>query len=134
MEMPAGRKLTIVALALAAVAAAAAVRLAVSGDLRSAGVGGIALAGDPVSAGRSLALARAADASGDLASALSHYRAAVEANPRLVDRRSPEFLGASFEEKVKLWVSGLKGGGIRAAPTALPDASFLFRRMYGGCG
>jgi hypothetical protein len=134
VEFLSGRNLTVLALALAALAAASAVRVAVSGDLRVAGEGAAGPGEEAVSAGRRLALAGAADSSGDVTAAIAHYRAAVAGRPQLVDRRSPEFLGAWFEEKVKSWVSGLKSGKIRAGPTALPDASYLFRRMYGGCG
>lgn len=134
MEFLSGRNLTFLALALAALAAASAVHVAVSGDLRVAGEGAAGPGEKAVYAGRHLALAGAADSSGDVTSALAHYRAAVAGRPQLVDRRSPEFLGAEFEEKVKAWISGLKNGKIQAGQTALPDASYLFRRMYGGCG
>ncbi len=134
MEFLSGRNLTVLALALAALASAAAVRVAVSGDLRVAGDGTAGPGGEAVSAGRHLAMAGAADSSGDVTAAIAHYRAAVAVEPQLVDRRSPEFLGVAFEEKVRGWISGLKSGKIRAGPTALPDASYMFRRMYGGCG
>ncbi|MDA8121873.1 MAG: hypothetical protein M0Z38_04810 [Deltaproteobacteria bacterium] len=134
MEILSGRNLTVLALALAALAAASAVRVAVSGDLRVAGEGAAGPAGEAVSAGRRLVLAGAAESSGDVTAALAHYRAAVAVEPRLVERGSPEFLGTEFEDKVNAWISGLKGGKIRGGPTALPDASYLFRRMYGGCG
>lgn len=134
MEFLYGRNLTVLALALAALAAASAVRVAVSGDLRVAGEGAAGPAGEAVSAGRRLVLAGAAESSGNVTAALAHYRAAVAVEPMLVERGSPEFLGMEFEDKVNAWISGLKSGKIRAGPTALPDASYLFRRMYGGCG
>ncbi len=81
-----------------------------------------------------VALALSAEKRGELAAALAHYRAAVSADPRCVDRRSPAFLGPAFEEKLKGWIAGMKGGRIAAGPEAFEDASFIFRRMYGGCG
>ncbi len=134
MEFLSGKNLTILALVLAALATAAAIGVAVSGDLRGTGEGATGPGGEEVPAGRHLAMAGAADSSGDVTTALAHYRVAVAVKPQLVDRRSPEFLGVVFEEKVKAWISGLKSGKIQAGPTALPDASYLFRRMYGGCG
>lgn len=151
-----GKRLTVLGAALIAVAAAAAVRVAVSGAFRGAGPpaprgtaaapGPRAVAG-PEEAGRAAAgpgaalsaadhvgLAVSAEKRGELAAALAHYRAAVSADPRCVDRRSPGFLGEAFEEKLKVWIAGMKGGRIAAGPAALEDASFIFRRMYGGCG
>ncbi len=134
MEFLHGKNLSILALALAALATAAAIGVAVSGDLRGAEGLAIGPRGEGIPAGHHLAMAGAAVSSGDVTAALAHYRAAVTGKPQLVDRRSPEFLGVGFEEKVKAWISGLKSGEIRGGPTALPDASYLFRRMYGGCG
>jgi len=84
--------------------------------------------------GARVALALSAETRGDVPSALAHYRAAVSSDPRCVDRRSPGFLGEAFEGKLRRWLSGLKSGRIAAGPAALSDASFIFRRMYGGCG
>ena len=144
-----GKRLTVLGAALIALAAAAAVRVAVSGGLHGSAAPGMpapggataapgqdALAGPEAarSADGHVALALSAEKNGDLAAALSHYRAAVSADPRCVDRRSPGFLGEAFEEKLKGWIAGMKRGRIAAGPAALEDASFIFRRMYGGCG
>ncbi len=139
MTVLSGRRLTIVGAVLIALAAAAAARVVASGIATS---GAPAAPGGPATAGRGpalsaadhVALAAAAEARGDVGAALSHYRAAVASDPRCVDRRSPEFLGEAFEAKLGRWLSGLRSGRIAAGPAALSDASFLFRRMYGGCG
>ncbi len=157
-----GKRLTVLGAALIAVAAAAAVRVAVSGAFRGAGppaspqasaprgtaaapgpgavagpedaAGAAAGPGAALSAADHVGLAVAAEKRGELAAALAHYRAAVSADPRCVDRRSPGFLGDAFEEKLKGWIAGMKDGRIAAGPAAQEDASFIFRRMYGGCG
>jgi hypothetical protein len=131
MEFLSGKRLTALAVALIVLAAAAAVRVAVSGDAW-APVGTASPSGP--SAEEHLAQARAAERKGDVTAALAHYREAVKQRPRIVDRRSPEFLGPDFEGKIKTWVSELRKGKLPAGPTAFPDASYLFRRMYGGCG
>lgn len=136
-----GKRLTALGAALIALAAAAAVGVAVSGGFRepgtkasAPGTADVAGAGSALSAGGHVALALSSEKSGDVAAALSHYRAAVSGDPRCVDRRSPGFLGEAFEEKLKKWIAGMKSGRIAAGPAALDDASFIFRRMYGGCG
>ncbi len=131
MELLTGKRLTVLCLALMALASVAAVVVAVSSEQREARETGPHTG---VSADEHLSRARAAELRGDVTEALLHYREAVMQRPRIVDRRSPEFLGADFESKVRMWISELRKGGISAGPTALQDASFLFRRMYGGCG
>ena len=131
MDCLSGKRLTALAVALIGLAAAAAVGVAVTADPREGRETG-SPAG--LSADEHLSRARAAEQNGDVTEALVHYREAVRRRPRIVDRRSPEFLGADFEGKVRTWVAELRNGGISAGPTALPDASYLFRRMYGGCG
>lgn len=131
MELLTGKRLTALCLVLMALAAASAVVVAVSADRRDVRETG------PLawfSAEEHLSQAKAAELKGDVTEALLHYREAVMQRPRIVDRRSPEFLGADFESKVMAWITELRKGGISAGPTALHDASFLFRRMYGGCG
>lgn len=129
-----GKRLTALGLALIAVAAAAAVRVALSGDLRPAERARVEAGGAAARADELLARARAAEGKGDVAGALSRYRMAVSLRPQLVDRRSSEYLGAAFETSLTRWVAGLRDGTIPAGPAALGDASYLFRRMYGGCG
>ncbi len=136
-----GKRLTALGAALIALAAAAAVRVAVSGGLaatavRSAspGTAAVAASGTALPAADHVAMALSAEKRGDVPAALAHYRAAVSADPRCVDRRSPAFLGEAFEAKLGRWLSGLRSGRIAAGPEALSDASFIFRRMYGGCG
>ena len=155
-----GKRLTVLGAALILVAAAAAVRVAVSrgpvgagarvaggtqaapGTAAGRGAGDAAATEAPTgpqpaaasSAAGHVALAVSAEKRGELAAALAHYRAAVSADPRCVDRRSPGFLGEAFELKLRLWIAGMKDGRIAAGPAALEDASFIFRRMYGGCG
>ena len=132
MAFLSGKRLTALGAALIALAAAAAVRVGASGGIAwtatASGTGAALSAGDHV------ALALSAEKRGDLAAALSHYRAAVSRDPRCVDRRSPGFLGEAFEAKLRKWIAGMKSGRIAAGPAALSDASFIFRRMYGGCG
>lgn len=138
MEIPAGKPLSVAAAVLAAASLAAALGVAVSGDLRlppaESSPEGSGAAPDRAGSSSEVALARNADASGDIASALAHYRAAAIRNPRIVDPRSPEFLGPAFEARLKGWIVGLKRGELRGGGKALSDAAFLFRRMYGGCG
>ncbi len=139
-----GNRLTILGAALIALAAAAAVRVAVSARPPGAGLPaapesvsatvGVGGAGGALSADGHVARALSAERRGDLAGALAHYRAAVASDPRCVDRRSPGFLGDAFEAKLKGWIAGMKSGRIAAGPAARDDASFIFRRMYGGCG
>jgi len=136
-----GKRLTVLGAALIALAGAATVRVAVTGGFpgtgtKAAAPGTAAGAGTgaALSAADHMALALSAEKGGDVAAALSHYRAAVSSDPRCVDRRSPGFLGDAFEVKLKRWIAGMKSGRIAAGPAALSDASFIFRRMYGGCG
>ena len=135
MDLLSGKRLTILGAALIAAAVAAAVRVGVSGARPTRGAGTAtsgAASGMPVR--DHLAMALAAEKDGNVAAALAHYRAAVSSDPRCVDRRSAGFLGEAFEEKLKGWIAGLRSGRIAAGPGALADASFIFRRMYGGCG
>lgn len=141
MTLLSGKRLTVVGVALIAFAAAAAARVGVSGRVAGTaapasapGKAGAAGPGAALSAGDHVALASSAEKRGAVAEALSHYRAAVSADPRCVDRRSPGFLGEAFEVKLKYWIAAMKSGRIAAGPRALSDASFIFRRMYGGCG
>lgn len=134
MGLLTGKWLSALAAALIALSAAAAVRIALSEGLGSGNAEISVSPVDPLSAEDHLERARAAEGKTDVASALAHYRAAVARKPQLVDRKSPEFLGPAFERKLKDWVAELKRGKIEAGPAALPDASYLFRRMYGGCG
>jgi hypothetical protein len=147
MGFPAGRRLTILGAALIALAAVAAVRVAVTGGVAgtatrtavrgtdtAAGTAAVSAGEAALAAARHVALARSAEGRGDVAAALSHYRAAVAGDPRCVDRRSPGYLGDAFEEKLKGWIAGMKSGRIAAGPAARDDASFIFRTMYGGCG
>jgi len=135
--MLSGKRLTAIASALMLLAAAAAVRLAVSGNpgappFASASAAGGGSAGPSIDAHLSSALT--AEKSGDITTALSHYRAAASLDPLCVDRNSSRFLGAQFEEKIRRWAADLRGGRMQAGPAAVRDASYLFRRMYGGCG
>jgi len=130
-----GRRLTALGCALLLAATAAAMRIALSGELRRPVAAEATAAGpEGVSIGEHLANARAAEARGDVAAALSHYRAAASLDPLCVDRTSSRFLGADFEEKIRRWSADLRGGRLRASAEAVRDASYLFRRMYGGCG
>lgn len=130
-----GRKLTCAAAALMALAAVAAVRLGVSGTFSPPRREGPAAARQgEARAGEFVVMAKDAEERGDVAAALSFYRKAVTQRPLLVDRRSPDFLGEAFEARLKGWIARLRRGELAAGPTALPDASYLFRRMYGGCG
>lgn len=133
--MPEGKRLTAIATALLLIAAAAAVRLAATGGLsdfhreEAAGQESAARA-----VGEHLAGALAAEERGNIAAALAHYRAAASLDPLCVDRNSSRFLGPEFEGKIRRWVADLRGGRMAAGPDAVGDASYLFRRMYGGCG
>ena len=133
-----GGRLTVLAFVLAAGALAGAIGVAVSGDLRlpaaEISAQGTGAGPDPVAVAREVALARDAEAAGEVGSALSRYRAAALLDPRIVDPRSREFLGPAFEARLKGWIAGLKAGTVPGGGKALSDASFLFRRMYGGCG
>ena len=134
----AGGRLTVLAAFLAAASLAGALGVAASGDLRlpaaEVAVQGSVTVPDRPAATAQVALARDAETAGDVAAALAHYRAAALLDPRIVDSRSPEFLGPAFEGRLKGWIAGLKSGNVPGGGKALSDASFLFRRMYGGCG
>jgi len=138
LKIPTGKPLSVAAAVLAAASLASALGVAVSGDLRLPAAEstreGSGASPDRAGASSEVALARNADASGDVASALAHYRAAAIRDPRIVDPRSPDFLGPAFEARLKGWIAGLKRGELRGGGKALSDAAFLFRRMYGGCG
>ncbi len=130
-----GRMLTGLALLLGVAALVAAGRVAAVGNFAVPVTGETACA--PEDANRAQTLlgqAHEAESRGDVAGALSLYRAAVAADPRLADRKDPRYLGPSFERRLNDWIAGLKGGRIKEKASALPDASYLFRRMYGGCG
>ena len=133
--MLSGKRLTAIASALMLLAAAAAVRLAITGDPGAPPMASAAGGGPSgPSIDEHLASARAAEKGGDVATALSHYRAAASLDPLCVDRNSSRFLGPEFEAKIRRWVSDLRGGRMAAEPGAVRDVSYLFRRMYGGCG
>ncbi len=133
MGILSGRTLSALSLALIVAAAGAAIRVGMSGRLRGAD-GHEAPGVSRRSAEDSLARAAEARRAGNVAAALSFYREAVEKRPALVDRSSPEFLGPAFEASLNGWVSALRSRRHRADPSVLEDASFLFRRMNGGCG
>ena len=137
MEILSGRRLTILAVLLAAGSVACALGVAATGDLRlpAAEVARQGSAGEPDRAGASaeVALAKEAETGGDVPSALAHYRAAALLDPRIVDPRSPLFLGPAFETRLKTWIAAQKRGGV-GADQVRSDAAYLFRRMYGGCG
>lgn len=135
MRILSGKSLSALAAALALMAAAAAVRIGLSGDLgvpRS--LSAAPARGEVLSAEAHLAMARDAERKGRIALALSCYRKAADLKPGLVDKRSSEFLGPGFERNLKEWASALKARRFSAGPAAMEDASYLFRRMYGGCG
>lgn len=133
--MPQGKRLTALATALLLMAAAAAIRLAAGGALAEfRRPPGSAPESGARAIGEQLAAARTAEESGDIAAALAHYRAAASLDPLCVDRNSSRFLGPEFEAKIRRWVSDLRGGRMAAEPGAVRDVSYLFRRMYGGCG
>jgi hypothetical protein len=137
VTMP-GRGLTVLAVFLAAASFAGAIGIAASGDLRVPAAeisrDGTGAGLDPAALSAEIARAREAESAGNVAAALAHYRAAALLDPRVVDPRSPEFLGPAFEGRLKGWIAGLKAGNVAGGGKALSDASFLFRRMYGGCG
>lgn len=137
MEIPSGKRLRRFGVLLAAVAAAGAVGVAVTGDLRlppavDARQGDAAMP-DPARVSAEIALAAEASSAGDVAVALAHYRAASLLDPRIVDPRSAVFLGQGFEAWLKLRIAEQKRIGSGDAQ-ARSDAAYLFRRMYGGCG
>ncbi|GAB4369990.1 MAG: hypothetical protein Kow00128_16680 [Deltaproteobacteria bacterium] len=133
--MISGKRLTAIASALMLLAAGGAVRLLLSGALRPAPAPAVVEGGESASSiDAHLAAARAAETRGDVAGALAHYREAASLDPLCVDRNSSRFLGPGFEEKLRRWSADLRSGRMKAAPAALRDASYLFRRMYGGCG
>lgn len=130
-----GKGLTLFSLLLAAAALAAAGRVAAVGNFALPVSGEAACtAADAERAQALLGQARAAEGRGDVAAALSGYRAAVAADSRLADRNDARYLGVSFERRLNEWIAGLKAGRIPSGSSALSDASYLFRRMYGGCG
>jgi len=137
VELFSGKRLTYLAVVLAAGAVAGAAGVAATGDLRlpAAGAARQGNAAEPDRAGASaeIALAKEAESGGDVPSALAHYRAAALLDPRIVDPRSPLFLGPAFETRLKTWIAAQKRGGAGAG-RARSDAAYLFRRMYGGCG
>ncbi|MBI5904134.1 MAG: hypothetical protein HZB86_01045 [Deltaproteobacteria bacterium] len=134
METISGKPLTVLAVLLAGVSIAGVFGVAISGGIEVPGRtprGDVAAEGNgPERAAAEVALARSAEQSGNVADALAHYRAAALLDPRVVDPRSPLFLGPGFEARLKKWVGGQKTGGAQARS----DAAYLFRRMYGGCG
>jgi len=138
LEILSGRRLTFLAVLLVAAALAGALGVAATGDLRlpaaEAARPGDAGAPDPAGASAEVALAKEAESGGDVAAALAHYRAAALLDPRVVDPRSPEFLGPTFESRLKGWIAAQKKGESAGGARARSDAAFLFRRMYGGCG
>jgi hypothetical protein len=130
-------RLTYLAVLLAAASVAGAVGVAATGDLRLPPAvdarQGDAAPPDPARIEAGIALAGEAERRGDVAAALAHYRAASLLDPRVVDPRSPVFLGPGFEARLKSWIAAQKKGGV-GDPQARSDAAYLFRRMYGGCG
>jgi hypothetical protein len=135
MSYLSGRKLTSLGGALLLIAAAAAVRVAVLEEMIPPAVSARPVIGVPVpSVTEHAAAALAAEKDGNVGAALSYYRAAAALDPGCVDRLSPTFLGPVFEEKLKSWVAEMRSGRIAAGPSAMRDAAYLFRRMYGGCG
>jgi hypothetical protein len=137
LEILSGRRLTFLAVLLLAACLAGALGVAATGDLclpaAEIARAGDAGAPDPAGASALVALAKEAERVGDVAAALGHYRAAAIIDPRIVDPRSPEFLGPGFEARLKNWIAAQKKGGAGDS-RARSDAAFLFRRMYGGCG
>lgn len=137
MKIFSGTRLTYLAVLLAAASVAGAVGVAATGDLRlppSVDVRrGEAAPTDRVRLSAEIALAGEAERHGDVATALTHYRAASVLDPRIVDPRSPVFLGPAFEARLKKWIAAQKKVGAGGAQ-ARSDAAYLFRRMYGGCG
>ncbi len=139
MEILSGKRLTLLAALLTAASLAGALGIAATGDLRLPMAAdarrGDAAKPDTARVSAEIALAGEASVAGDVAAALAHYRAAALLDPRVVDPRSPAFLGPAFEARLKEWIAAQKKGGGGAGGTqARSDAAFLFRRMYGGCG
>jgi hypothetical protein len=131
-----GTRLTVLAVLLVAASLAGAVGVAATGDLGLPPVDarqGDAAPPDPARLEAEIALAGEAERHGDVAAALAHYRAASLLDPRVVDPRSPVFLGPAFEARLKEWIAAQKKGGAGGS-RARSDAAYLFRRMYGGCG
>ncbi len=137
MEILSGKRLTLLAGLLAAAAVAWAAGVAATGDLRLPSAvdirQGDAAAPDTARVSAEIALAKDAENAEDAAAALAHYRAAALLDSRIVDPRSPAFLGPGFEARLKNWIAAQKKGGAGGAQ-ARSDAAYLFRRMYGGCG
>ena len=137
MEILSGGRLRLLAVLLAAASIAGAAGVAATGDLllppATDARPGNAAAPDPARVSAEIASARKAEDEGDVAAALAHYRAAALLDPRIVDPRSPVFLGAGFEARLKQWIAAQGRGGAGEAQ-ARSDAAYLFRRMYGGCG
>jgi hypothetical protein len=132
-----GGRLTILAVLLAMAAVAGSLDVAATGDLRrpsavDARQGGAAMP-DRTRVSAEIALAGEAEAAGDVAAALAHYRAAALLDPRVVDPRSAVFLGPGFEARLKKWIAAQKKGEWSGG-RARSDAAFLFRSVYGGCG
>lgn len=137
MEILPGKRLTLLAVLLSAVSVAGAVGVAATGDLRlppsaDARRGDAALP-DTARVSAEIESAREAENAGDVARALAHYRAASVLDPRVVDPRSPVFLGPAFEARLKRWIAA-QDNGEAGGSRARSDAAYLFRRMYGGCG
>jgi hypothetical protein len=130
-----GRKLTGLTAVLAVLSLAGAGRVAAIGRFSLSVDGDSACRTQDAGFSQSLLMkAREAEARGDVGAALSQYRAAVVADTRLADRTDSRYLGSAFEHRLDAWVKDLKAGRLHAGPAALSDASFLFRRIYGGCG
>ena len=130
-----GRGLTLLSLLLALAALAGAGAVAARGSFPLPPAGEAACSpGDEARAEGLIARARDAEGRGDVAGALSAYRAAAVADPRRVDRNDPRYLGDGFGRRLDGWIAGLKSGRIRAGAGALSDGSYLFRRIHGGCG
>lgn len=137
MRIFTGRGLTYLAVLLATACVVGALGIAATGDLRLPSPvdarPGDAGKPDPARVSAEIALAGEAERRGDVAAALAHYRAAALVDPRIVDPRSPAFLGPGFESRLKGWIAAQNNGGAGSAQ-ARSDAAYLFRRMYGGCG
>ena len=137
MKIFSSMRLTYLAVLLAAASVAGAVGVAATGDLRFPlavdARQADAAPPDPARVSAETALAKEAESGGDVAAALAHYRAAALLDPRIVDSRSPVFLGPGFEARLKRWIAAKNKGGAGGAQ-ARSDAAYLFRRMYGGCG
>jgi hypothetical protein len=137
MKFFANGRLTGIAGGLAAVSIAWALGIVVTGDLRLPSAAdarrGEVSAPDAARVAAEVALAAEAERREDVAGALAHYRAAALLDPRVVDPRSPVFLGPAFEARLKHWIAS-QNKGDAAGSRARYDAAYLFRRMYGGCG